>query len=516
MHGRAEPSGFRVRCRPVPGVGRVRSAGWFRWPWCSRSPWPCGWRRPTRSSGTSGGVSRSGWTSSPTPTSTGNWHGPSARVGRTSTSSGATSRISRSGRRAIRCCWRSARPLFGDRTLPVRLVQAVLGTLCVYLVYHLARQVVLDGPGLLLGRGVGAMAPVHPFDRRCDRGRQPALRADVFVHPVRGRVRAADARLVARPGGALARATGRAGGLSPIATGRFLLLSLGTGAAAGAAVLVRPSWALFVPAMLAAWVVAGLRIGQGRSAVRGAVLCARASSLVMAPWWVRNARVYGRFVPTALWLGASLYDGLNPRATGASDMLPFLRDPEIWPLDEQDQDAELTRRAIAFARQEPGSVLGLAFLKFGRYWSPWPNAAGFRSWGVAVGQRRSGDTHPRDDCAGPLGTPPRSPRLGSSSPGRSSTSSPCTPCSRARCATASPARCPRWDWRRSDAFPGWRGSVRAGDDTAPRAKPRPHGFPREGGARRCESADAWRRCCSGAWCSACRSSAAGSGSPTLM
>ena len=31
---------------------------------------------------------------------------------------------------------------FGERTLPVRLVQAALGTLCVYLVYRLARQFV--------------------------------------------------------------------------------------------------------------------------------------------------------------------------------------------------------------------------------------------------------------------------------------------------------------------------------------------------------------------------------------
>ena len=33
--------------------------------------------------------------------------------------------------------------VFGERTLPVRLVQAALGTLCVYLVYRLARQLVL-------------------------------------------------------------------------------------------------------------------------------------------------------------------------------------------------------------------------------------------------------------------------------------------------------------------------------------------------------------------------------------
>jgi hypothetical protein len=159
--------------------------------------------------------------------------------------------------------------------------------------------------------------------------------------------------------------------------------------AAGAAVLVRPSWILFVPLMIAAWLVAsawGRGPGRGRlgAAVRGALLVSIGFVAVMAPWWVRNARIYGRFVPTALWTGASLYDGLNPHATGASDMDEFLSAPDIWPLGEQAQDAELFHRAVAFARAQPRRVLELAAIKAARYWSPWPNAEGWRSPAVAL------------------------------------------------------------------------------------------------------------------------------------
>jgi hypothetical protein len=139
-----------------------------------------------------------------------------------------------------------------------------------------------------------------------------------------------------------------------------------------------------VPAILVLWVIAK---GRDRRALvvaaRGAAIFVLGFAVVMSPWWARNARIYGRFVPTALWSGASMYDGLNPRATGASDM-DFLYDREFWPLDEEDQDAELTRRAVMFAVENPSRALGLAWVKLQRYWSPWPNADVFRLPGVAL------------------------------------------------------------------------------------------------------------------------------------
>jgi hypothetical protein len=173
-----------------------------------------------------------------------------------------------------------------------------------------------------------------------------------------------------------------AAGVAPPGRSTGWAVAVATGAAAGAAVLVRPSWALFPPAMLLAWIVAGGR-GRRGGAARGAVLVALGAVLVMAPWWVRNARVFGRFVPTAMWVGASLYDGLNPRATGASDM-EFLSAPDIWPLDEEAQDAALRDRAWAFVREQPGRAARLAVVKVARFWSPWPNAEDLAAPGLTV------------------------------------------------------------------------------------------------------------------------------------
>jgi 4-amino-4-deoxy-L-arabinose transferase-like glycosyltransferase len=264
---------------------------------------------------------------------------------------------------------------FGERTLAVRLVQAVLGTISVYLVYGLTRQVlgqwgqpaasqISDSGRVIVALFATALAAIHPYFIMMS---TLILSEAVFVPLSLGAL------------WGLAALWGEGGATRGLAAWRVFVLAAGSGAAAGLAILVRPSWALFPPAALVAWVAARVHDRHALAQATGrALVFVLGIVVVMSPWWVRNARIYGRFVPTALWMGASLYDGLNPKATGASDMA-FRNDREIWPLDEQDQDAMLTRRAVGFARDNPGRALWLAVVKLGRFWSPWLNAEGLRS-----------------------------------------------------------------------------------------------------------------------------------------
>jgi hypothetical protein len=169
--------------------------------------------------------------------------------------------------------------------------------------------------------------------------------------------------------------------------------ALAAGALQGALILTRPSYAIYpilaVPFLAARQHPPNPQPGPSPQRNRPwtgltpATLVALGALAILAPWWIRNARIYGTFVPTSLWLGASLYDGLNPSATGASDMR-FLDDPAIRNLDERTQDRLLRDRALEFVRTHPNRTLTLALIKLGRFFSPWPNAELLRSTPAAL------------------------------------------------------------------------------------------------------------------------------------
>jgi 4-amino-4-deoxy-L-arabinose transferase-like glycosyltransferase len=153
------------------------------------------------------------------------------------------------------------------------------------------------------------------------------------------------------------------------------------GIAAGVAVLMRPSWLLFLPfaAVLEFCIAAPRRQVVLRSGAMFLAMC-----LTLTPWWIRNYQVCGRWVPTTLQVGASLYDGLSPTARGNSDMrfvpeyvaqlrADDARSPVIRGASfEERLDQRLKEDALAWARAHPWEVVRLAGNKFLRIWSPWP------------------------------------------------------------------------------------------------------------------------------------------------
>ncbi|MBN1909846.1 MAG: glycosyltransferase family 39 protein [Pirellulales bacterium] len=173
---------------------------------------------------------------------------------------------------------------------------------------------------------------------------------------------------------------------TPARAGGWALVA---GMTAGAATLVRPSWFLFLPFAILIGLIFGPR--RRRHLALGMMMTV-GLIVVMGPWWVRNFRVLGRFVPTTTQVGASLYDGLSPEATGASQMDfvdRFLEEERAAPNDsgvpfELRVDARLRDTSLAWTRANPADVARLTVVKFARLWNPWPNEPSLSTWPVRL------------------------------------------------------------------------------------------------------------------------------------
>jgi 4-amino-4-deoxy-L-arabinose transferase-like glycosyltransferase len=254
--------------------------------------------------------------------------------------------------------------LFGEHPLAARCLLAVVGTAACGVVYGFGRTLAGERAGLL----AAALAAISPTF---------AVFSVLFL----SETAFALTSLASLWGGVLlTRRVVKTFGLKS-RTSRSLVTNFaagcGAGFLAGIATHVRPTWIVVAPllAMAVVWVARGRLAGW---LAAGGVLVGCA--LLIVPWGLRNQRVTGHFVPTTLWLGASLYDGLRPEATGASEM-GFIETDGIYATEtEYDADRIYRRKALEFAWANPVRVLELALNKLGRYFAVIPNADQFADW----------------------------------------------------------------------------------------------------------------------------------------
>lgn len=247
----------------------------------------------------------------------------------------------------------AVRSVTGGAFLPVRLVLAAVGTAGCGVVYLLGRTLDSERTGLVAA-AVAAFWPVLV-------GFSVLILSETFFALMLTLSLAAMAKLVRSSGDAASRTIvwGGAVGISIVV-----------------ASYVRPTW---LPAVVGFPVVYWLWAGRTKSAALVGLAIVLTAAATLTPWVIRNHTVTGHFVPTTLWVGPSLYDGLNASATGESDMRFFDEENLLSRMSEYDMDREYRRRGWAFARENPGRAVELAFAKLWRYWRPWPAAEQFSS-----------------------------------------------------------------------------------------------------------------------------------------
>lgn len=248
--------------------------------------------------------------------------------------------------------------VFGESPLAARLMQAVCGALACGCVYALGRTLA-DGS---LGFTAGLFAALSPA---LAGGSVLLLSETPFALAL------------------LASLWSIAGNVTPLPRSLSTTVDgLGWGRSGlliGLATLIRPTWILIAGIVPLLWGVDQLARGGRVQTVVAATLIRGgwlllATGLVLAPWTIRNAMVTGHFVPTTLWVGPSLYDGLNPRATGASDMTFIETDRVYTRLSEYDADRHYRDAAWTWMTEHPARAAELAVVKLWRFLRPWPAA----------------------------------------------------------------------------------------------------------------------------------------------
>jgi len=116
-----------------------------------------------------------------------------------------------------------------------------------------------------------------------------------------------------------------------------------------------------------------------RRTLIGAAIVASVVVVALLPWAARNQRAIGTWCWLTTHGGISLYDGVGPQATGASDLGDIKQMPPVGHLGEVEWNRYFLNESYKAIRTEPMRILRLAGTKLARTWNPLPNVQTYQS-----------------------------------------------------------------------------------------------------------------------------------------
>ncbi|MEZ6063842.1 MAG: glycosyltransferase family 39 protein [Planctomycetaceae bacterium] len=256
--------------------------------------------------------------------------------------------------------------LFGDRIFAARIVLAFVGTACCWLTYLLGTRLVMRRVGFWAALFV-AVNPLHV-------GNSVIILSETWftfwmllsLLALTGLLQAGQEGCSIVTGNALPHSLA-----GKTCAWRLWLRAILVGGLIGAASLVRPGFLPWLAFCFLAVTILVRRSFPARVVIATGLLIG--CGLAMLPWTLRNVAVTGHWVVTSLWSGPSLYDGLNPEATGASDMQFFDRENVLSKMSEFEMNRHYKDRAVDFVKNHLGRAVELAFVKAVRFLNPVPN-----------------------------------------------------------------------------------------------------------------------------------------------
>jgi 4-amino-4-deoxy-L-arabinose transferase-like glycosyltransferase len=140
-------------------------------------------------------------------------------------------------------------------------------------------------------------------------------------------------------------------------------------------ILTRPSIELLVPFLILYFAVAIHRLPTV-TAVRHLLVYSIIYIALMSPWWMHNYRAYGSFVRLDLASGFVFYSGNNPLNRTGGGILGQDFDQKSFDgiTDPVARDRAMWNAGVSYVAENPRRFLELAWLKFERFWRPWPYA----------------------------------------------------------------------------------------------------------------------------------------------